>query len=327
MTSVRLFRGDSAQVLRRLIADGVKVHSIVCDPPYYLESVAKRFGKKGSAAAKFGSDGRFSRQSRRFMGETWDSADDGGYRIAHDPEFWKLCYDILLPGGFCLAFSSASTGHRQAVAMEDAGFIHHPFHAWVYGSGMPKAHSVVRHDPSLVEYDGWYHGKGTIKPALEPVYFCQRPPSEKSNAANVAKHGVGAYNIEGCRVGDYWPANLMHDGSDQALSCFPAGEDRFFARFDSPVAYTRGKATDEDRAGSKHPTVKPVALMAHFVRMVTPKGGVVLDPFAGSGTTGEAALREGMSAILVEREAAYCADIIRRFEMSNPYIEALGINR
>lgn len=72
------------------------------------------------------------------------------------------------------------------------------------------------------------------------------------------------------------------------------------------------KASKADRAGSKHPTVKPVALMRWLCRLVTPPGGVILDPFAGSGTTGQAAAEEGFDAILIEREAEYVADIHAR---------------
>jgi site-specific DNA-methyltransferase (adenine-specific) len=76
------------------------------------------------------------------------------------------------------------------------------------------------------------------------------------------------------------------------------------------------KASKADRADSKHPTVKPVKLVQWLVRLITPPGGVVLDPFAGTGTTGEAAWREGFRAILVEREVEYCADIERRMATS-----------
>lgn len=72
------------------------------------------------------------------------------------------------------------------------------------------------------------------------------------------------------------------------------------------------KADGGDRIGSRHPTVKPVDLMQWLTRLVCPPGGRVLDPFAGTGTTGEAAWREGFSAVLIEREAAYCDDIRRR---------------
>jgi site-specific DNA-methyltransferase (adenine-specific) len=72
------------------------------------------------------------------------------------------------------------------------------------------------------------------------------------------------------------------------------------------------KADAEDRLGSKHPTVKPVDLMAYLVRLVTPPGGLTLDPFAGSGSTGLGAMREGMRCVLIEREDAYIGDIVRK---------------
>ena len=75
------------------------------------------------------------------------------------------------------------------------------------------------------------------------------------------------------------------------------------------------KADRNDRIGSKHPTVKPVDLMRWLVRLVTPPGGTVLDPFSGSGTTGEAALLEGFKAVMVEREPEYQADIARRMAL------------
>ena len=75
------------------------------------------------------------------------------------------------------------------------------------------------------------------------------------------------------------------------------------------------KASKHDRAGSKHPTVKPINLMRWLVRMVTPPNGTVLDPFAGSGTTGLAAHLEGFEVQLIEREVEYQADIRSRFDV------------
>ena len=74
------------------------------------------------------------------------------------------------------------------------------------------------------------------------------------------------------------------------------------------------KADSADRAGSKHPTVKPLNLMQWLVRLVTPPGGHVLDPFAGSGTTGEACQREKLHATLIEREPEYCNDTRNRLK-------------
>jgi DNA modification methylase len=137
-----------------------------------------------------------------------------------------------------------------------------------------------------------------------------------------------------------FPANLCHDGSDEVLDLFPetaksTGRDsrgRVHQAFtddarkslrddvhegfgDSGSAaryFYCAKASKNDRAGSKHPTVKPVKLMQWLCRLITPPGGVILDPFAGSGTTGAAAILEGFGCILIEREAEYIADILRR---------------
>lgn len=139
-----------------------------------------------------------------------------------------------------------------------------------------------------------------------------------------------------------WPANLIHDGSDEVLKLFPDAKGQQgdvsgnepsemcknvygkgwkrpaqAARIESNQSASRffycSKASKKDRAGSKHPTVKPVDLMTYLVKLVTPKGGVVLDPFAGSGTTGQAALDAGCDAILIELEEDYVKDIRQRF--------------
>lgn len=84
------------------------------------------------------------------------------------------------------------------------------------------------------------------------------------------------------------------------------GPSRFF--------YT-AKASKKDRntngANNTHPTVKPTTLMRWLIRLVTPPGGIILDPFGGSGSTGVAARAEGVRCILIEREAEYL-DIIRQ---------------
>ena len=73
-----------------------------------------------------------------------------------------------------------------------------------------------------------------------------------------------------------------------------------------------GNSPDANRKPiqNNHPTVKPTDLMRYLCRLVTPKGGTVLDPFMGSGSTGKAAMLEGFEFIGIEREAAY-AEIAR----------------
>jgi site-specific DNA-methyltransferase (adenine-specific) len=97
---------------------------------------------------------------------------------------------------------------------------------------------------------------------------------------------------------------------------------RFFASFpqDEPTAKRViycPKADGDSRLGSSHPTVKPLALMRYLVRLITPPGGTVLDCFAGTGTTGEAAFREGFKAVLIERDAEYIKDVEKRMSLIN----------
>jgi len=101
--------------------------------------------------------------------------------------------------------------------------------------------------------------------------------------------------------GGFWGAS---DGTPRGPQY---GDDGSTARF-----FFSAKAGAQDRWGSRHPTVKPVELMKWLVALVTPSGGTVLDPFAGSGTTAVAALAAGRNAILIEREAQYVADIRER---------------
>lgn len=208
---------------------------------------------------------------------------------------------------------------------------------------------------AAIKWQGW----GTaLKPAWEPICLA-RKPLIGTVAANVLRWRTGALNIDGCRIGTEtrtytstgnpgantqrfhggdgrdpeiarayaeksklrppttvegrWPANVCHDGSDEVVAAFPNSAARFF--------YS-AKASKADRAGSKHPTVKPVSLMQWLCRLITPPGGTILDPFAGSGTTGAAARLEGFRAILIEREAEYQQDIRNRFATSADLLEA-----
>lgn len=241
--------------------------------------------------------------------------------------------------------------------------------------------------PEAVEWQGW----GTcLKPAVEPIVVA-RKPLESTVAANVLKYGTGAINIDACRVptegkedlnggayrckethnrDDGWgmkrggggtyhqplgrfPANLIHDGSDEVLACFPSSDKtaklsvnsirdgepsadrRYTAEGSTNFAMKPGmrrpaedtparffycaKASRSERGeGNVHPTVKPLALMRYLVRLVSRKGGTVLDPFMGSGTTGVAAIQEGMNFIGIERDPHYYEIASRRISEAKP---------
>ncbi|MER2535506.1 MAG: DNA methyltransferase [Rhizobiaceae bacterium] len=203
----------------------------------------------------------------------------------------------------------------------------------------PEAATSEAATSEAATWDGW---DVALKPAYEPIALARKPLSEKSVAAQVLKTGTGGININGTRVGtrvgtrtastgvvvsenqamsggNYgreptgevtignWPADLTHDGSAIAVDAFPVSKEGSAARY-----FYTAKADGDDRLGSGHPTVKPVDLMRWLCRLLTPPGGIILDPFSGTGTTGEAAFREGFSAVLIEREEEYRADIARR---------------
>lgn len=328
MSTGALYHGCSYEVLRKLASEGVRVHSVICDPPYFLESIARRFGSATAAAAKFGDDGAFTRAGMRFTGKTWDAADEQGRRISFDPEFWKLVFDLLLPGGYVAAFASPRTGHWQAMAMELAGFDIHPFKGWAYTSGHPKPHPADKAfarlggtEEEIERWRGFAYGAQAEKPAFEPIYIGQRPFDKRNGPENIRAHGTGAINIEACRIkaGDgktYHPANLVHDGSEAVARELGASQRFFFNAGEDRALMLHPKASKGDRAGSSHPSVKPISLLRQLVRLYTPPGGTVLDPFAGSGTTGQAAREEGMSFILVERDPEYIGDIERRLQIA-----------
>ena len=363
--SIRIFQGDCRQVMATLPV--CSVDAIVTDPPYELG----------------------------FMGKGWDSTG-----VANDPETWRQALRVLKPGGYLLAFSGTRTYHRMAVAIEDAGFEIRDQIGWLYGSGFPKSHNGE-----------W--GGTALKPAWEPVCMA-RKPLQGTVAANFAAHGAGGLNIDGCRVGTTkdvptspakdrigqvakgnergrtaettgfdaetgrWPANLIHDGSDEVVAAFPdaigaqgdvrgtepsrTGDEstvcygkfagrvaqaarkdggsaaRFFycAKADRadrneglgaggpPAVGTAATMRDREdadwktRNGNHHPTVKPTDLMRYLCRLVTPPGGVVLDPFMGSGSTLKAAELEGFSGIGIELSPDYIAIAKRRIAGDAP---------
>lgn len=329
---VTVHHGDSRDILKTF-ADA-SIDSVVCDPPYALVSVVQRFGNSPRSETTENTANPYGRTGRGFMGQRWDTGE-----TAFDPAFWVDVMRVLKPGGHLIAFSGTRTYHRLACAVEDAGFEIRDMISWLYGSGFPKSHNVGK-KTGRSEDDGL----GTaLKPACEPIVLARKPLAG-TVAATVLLHGTGALNIDGCRIeanddqlaakyasiqnagprsnsvygsdardragsapheAGRWPANVLHDGSDEVDASFPDGAARFF--------YS-AKADAADRCGSKHPTVKPIDLMAYLCRLVTPKGGVVLDPFAGSGSTGMACLREGFDCVLIEREAEYVADINRRLQ-------------
>ena len=346
MATLRL--GDCIEVLRTL--PGNSVDSIVTDPPYGLSKEPDMAEVLRHWLA--GDD--YQHTGRGFMGKSWDSFVPG-------PSVWREALRVLKPGGHLLAFFGSRTYDIGTLAIRLAGFEIRDCIQWIYGSGFPKSKNL----------DGEWEGWGTaLKPAHEPICVA-RKPFDGTVAANVLVHGTGALNIDGCRIplnGDYkckpngrpsltdlgdnydpakanqpdtvgrWPANVIHDGSEEVLASFPdapgqlakaaEGDDRrkdqncygAMPRESNGAAprdetaksaarfFYSAKASKADRGeGNPHPTVKPTALMRYLCQLVTPPGGVVLDPFMGSGSTGVSAIDAGFKFIGVELVDEYFA--------------------
>jgi len=364
-----LYCGDSNEVLK----DIQNVDAVVTDPPYGLS----------------------------FMGKQWD------YDVPTQ-ELWEKVYQSIKQGGHLVSFFGSRTYHRGVIPIEDAGFEIRDQLMWIYGSGFPKSHNIGK---KVKEYEGW----GTaLKPAHEPIVMA-RKPFKGTVAKNVLEHGTGGINIDGCRVGivedddiskknphtkggfghkdahiygksdgadEYnyslgrFPANVMHDGSEEVLEIFPEtgkssggrsyqntnqmysggwadekgnktdpgfGDEGTASRYfycakaskkdrdegldmvaEKPIAWGNqakaelkrgnidfkadGDSTKHNQVQMRkntHPTVKPTELMKYLCRLVTPQGGVVLDPFMGSGSTGKGALLEGFKFVGIEMDRDY----------------------
>ena len=196
---------------------GPLFHAIVCDPPYNLDTIKKRFGKKNSAPAKYGTDGVFQRSSKGFMGQEWDTD------IAFQPETWEAIREVLHPGALCMAFSSTRTYHHMATAIEMAGFIIHPMIGWIQAQGFPKATNVskllarrnVSYVPELGKPEIWEehrYGLQALKPAFEPICVFQNPFNGKP-LDSIIMTGAGTIWIEGNRIGEEEvPSNAFDDG-------------------------------------------------------------------------------------------------------------------
>jgi site-specific DNA-methyltransferase (adenine-specific) len=404
--SWNIYHGDCREVMQTLQTESVD--SIVSDPPYGLSFMGKgwdhgvpgvefwtealRVAKPGAHLLAFGGTRTYHRLAC--------AIEDAGWEI-RDCVMWVYGSGFPKSHDVSKAIDKAAGAERERIGDYGQGFR-------AKGSGLQgwqrEAHSVDKGitapaTDAARQWSGW----GTaLKPAWEPIIVA-RKPLVGTVAQNVLTHGTGAINVDGCRVGTdggtakgnppkdesngiyghgingacdildigkgRWPANLIHDGSEEVVGLFPAAKGMATQRSGENVHVYTGnalnhsktvfpevregyndsgsaarffycaKASKADRdegceglaaksrlddvgnkwttvdyrdghersvmARNHHPTVKPTALMRYLCRLVTPPGGIVLDPFTGSGSTGKGAILEGFRFIGIEREAEY----------------------
>ena len=398
-----LYCGDCLEVLRTLPESSVD--AVVTDPPYGLSFMGKRWDydvpaeeiwreclrvlKPGGHLLAFAGTRTQHRMAVRI--------EDAGFEI-RDLIAWV--YGSGFPKSLDISkqLDKLAGAEREVVGVSsnirpnsDRGNnLAHGEYGKVWDSTAPATEAAR-------QWQGW----GTaLKPALEPITVA-RKPLEGTVAENVLAHGTGGMNVDGCRVGTdggtkavnfgdnagamfgggkgkptndiatldagRWPANLIHDGSDEVVGLFPeckpatsrtagSGVGMFAHGSKEPGTvyadsgsaarfFYCAKASKADRdegceglearkghsnygsiqefssnppRRNHHPTVKPTDLMRYLCRLVTPPGGIVLDPFTGSGSTGKAALLEGFRFVGIEREAEYVEIARARIAAAKP---------
>lgn len=360
--SATLYRGDCIEVMRA-IPDG-SVHSILTDPPYGLNDhkpaevmTCLAAWLAGEPYAPKGRGFMGKRWDAWVPGpEVWREClrilKPGGHLLAFAG---TRSMDLM-----SMAVRLAGFELRDAVGYaNDGGGA--PLLAWTYGSGFPKSHNgdwggtslkpawepiILARKPLIgtVEANWREHSTGALN-----IDACRVPtdeklgggaekattPDQKGNegwtrpwmedeAAREAHAARVRSNVERAETLGRWPANLVHDGSDEVLTAFPqaAGQlapisgaapsektsnvyGRMHREGEASVArfFYCAKASKKDRGeANSHPTVKPTELMRYLCRLVTPPGGLVLDPFMGSGSTGKAAMLDGFRFVGIERD-------------------------
>lgn len=301
----KVFLADTFTAIAEL--EDNSLDAVITDPPYFLDG----------------------------MGDTWDSdtinrkQTQGGvvsslkagmrFDKSQGLEFQRcmnklaeLAFAKVKPGGWFIAFSAPRLYHRLAVGVEDAGYEVRDMWQWLYTQNQMKAMGLQRGLLRIQDElsDSEYEKLATellewktpqVKSCFEPIVMAQKP-REGTFLENWRKHHIGLVNVKsGVGSGeDMSTANVMTNESISELldSTFLVGK---------PTKKEKGEDT-------KHVSVKPLDIMRHIVKVVVPEGGLVLDPFNGSGTTGIAALLEGRNFIGYEKSDEYFRQSLKRNE-------------
>ena len=415
-----IIQGDCLEKLKDL--EDNSVDSIITDPPYELGFMGKswdnsgiaynvdmwkeclRVLKPGGHLLSFGGTRTYHRMA--------SAIEDAGFEVR---DMIEWVYGSGFPKSLNIgkAVDKLQGNEREVIGKKRCGIADSPF------GSCEEERKHIDETKGTSEWEGW----GTaLKPAHEPICMAKKPLVEKTVAENVLKYGTGGINIDECRVGTEerynapagnkaggnslnmsavgmpqdvdgttaigrFPANLIHDNSEEVRECFPetgkgngkgvynyAGREydnkdtsmfngdkpqapsnfndsgnasRFFK---SIIYQTKASKAERNRgcegleekeevypgintfdesgnrlradgsvipplkSKNNHPTVKPIALMEYLIKMVTPKGGIVLDPFAGSGSTLVAAKQNGFQYIGIELTEEYIPIIEARLE-------------
>lgn len=262
-----LICGNSIEILKTFPENSI--HAIISDIPYGIglddwdvlhSNTNSAYG--GSSPAQVSAGGLFKRRGKPLNG--WSEADKN---IPREYQEWCGLWAgswlrILKDGGTCFVFSGRRYAHRCIIALEDAGFTFKDMLAWEKDNAPHRAQRLSaiyerrRDYDNAVKWEGWR--VANLRPLFEPILWFQKPYRTGGTIAdNVLENNIGAWN-------------------ECALTRYNIHDDIF-----SNVI--RVKTEQSDR--SMHPAQKPMKLMELLISLVTLENHIVLDPFAGSGTT------------------------------------------
>jgi site-specific DNA-methyltransferase (adenine-specific) len=328
-------KADCLSALPKLAADSVD--AVITDPPYGISAKGAVWDKPADL------------DPTRVPGRRQPQPANPNEAFQAFSRTWsQACLAALKPGGHLVAFAAPRTAHRLTCGLEEAGYEIRDVLMWLQGQGYPATRVlpgglgtglkpafepiILARKPldrplteNLAE-----HGTGAMN-----IDACRI----SLEADEVAIAGPKAGRRLTANPSGRWPANVLLTHRDACTTdgCRPGcpvgalGERcRFFfvgkpsrAERDAGCENLPRRVTQTFKVGERnerlcaenpvaniHPTVKPLDLMRWLVRLLNPPGGLVLDPFTGSGSTGAAAILEGARFHGIEREAVY-ADIAR----------------
>jgi DNA modification methylase len=323
---------DCFEALQSLDAD--TVDAVITDPPYGIGVN----GRDWDRPARLGPAAAGGKRRRR------PPTENPLHRFQQfSCEWGRACLGALKPGGHLAAFAAPRTAHRLTCGLEEAGYEIRDVLMWLQGQGYP-ATRVLPDGQGTGLKPAWEPIvlarkpiEGTLDQNLAKhrtgamnIDACRIELTQEDSPQEGRAHGQ---RITASPQGR-WPANLLlsHGESCTPEACeadCPIGllgdRHRFFYAAKAPrrerdagcenlprkvvqtfkIGAYNEQLCDEHPVANIHPTVKPIELMRWLVRLLTPAGGLVLDPFTGSGSTGAAAVREAARFHGIEREAMY----------------------
>ena len=385
----KLYCGDCLEVLKGL--PGNSIDSMVTDPPYGISFMGKKWDYQIPSVEVWQECLRVLKPGAhalvacgtRTQHRMAVNIEDAGFEL-RDIIGWLYGSGFPKSLNIGKAVDKLPGNERETVGENPAN------RPYCYEKGETSTGWKSPPRPNITKVNSKWEGYGTaLKPACEYWTLARKPLSEKTIAANVLKWGTGGLNIDGCRIGtdekcgrpqgtmphpmDWgnksepngvyetnghdqgrFPANLIHDGSEQVVRLFPdtgksaggrtikrsgggnvgggklsekewSNNDPGFGDSGSAARffYCAKSSRSERGEGNSHPTVKPLKLMKYLVKLITP-GGVCLDPFMGSGTTGIACRELGIEFIGIELKENYMAIAAHRIEQESRQLKLFG---